>query len=123
MAGTPGYTFSKFAVRGLTRNAALEYGRAGIRVNSIHPGRISTGLTRGLNSAGGAGYEGRVLDTLALGRTGAPAEIAAITLFLASGKSSFCTGAEFVGDGGRLAGMTSPEITERVLHVPFPAQV
>jgi 3alpha(or 20beta)-hydroxysteroid dehydrogenase len=110
--GTIAYTASKFAVRGMTKNAALELGRCNIRVNSVHPGGIDTPMTRpeALGDYAGdaefdpdANYQG-----YAMGRAGQAHEVANLVLFLASDQSSYCTGAEFVVDGGMLAGQINP---------------
>jgi len=103
VAGMTSYTASKFAVTGLTRSAALELGRFGIRVNSIHPGVIASPMVDG------APPEVRVrLDRLMaqqpIPRMGTPEEVANLALFLASDESSYCTGAQFVIDGGHIAG-------------------
>jgi 3alpha(or 20beta)-hydroxysteroid dehydrogenase len=94
-----GYVSSKFAVRGLTRTAAQELGPLCIRVNSLHPGGVDTAL--------GWGYGDVDLDQLygstPLGRIGRPDEMARVALFLICDDSSYCTGAEFVADGGLLA--------------------
>jgi 3alpha(or 20beta)-hydroxysteroid dehydrogenase len=94
-----GYVSSKFAVRGLTRTAAQELGPLSIRVNSLHPGGVDTAL--------GWGYGDVDLDQLygstPLGRIGRPDEMARVALFLICDDSSYCTGAEFVADGGLLA--------------------
>jgi 3alpha(or 20beta)-hydroxysteroid dehydrogenase len=97
MASLVGYTGSKFAVRGMTKAAAMELGPKGIRVNSVHPGMVDTGMTRGY-----AGEEGMkwAASRVALKRVGQPEDIARMYLFLASDESSFSTGAEFVADGG-----------------------
>jgi 3alpha(or 20beta)-hydroxysteroid dehydrogenase len=100
MAGLAAYSSTKFAVRGLTRCAAMELGAHGIRVNSIHPGGIDTPM---VNRGADAGAAYAVLPVPRLGR---PDEVAALTLFLASDESSYCTGAEFVVDGGMGAGVT-----------------
>jgi hypothetical protein len=94
--GTIAYTASKFAVRGMTKTAALEYGKAGIRVNSIHPGGIDTPMTRSdeLGEMTEADQEA-MYGGFALGRVGQPEEVAKLALFLASDDSSYCTGAEF----------------------------
>jgi 3alpha(or 20beta)-hydroxysteroid dehydrogenase len=104
--GTIAYTASKFAVRGMTKTAALEYGKAGIRVNSIHPGGIDTPMTQELTPDQGAAQD--AYDFMAMGRVGQPQEIANLALFLASDESSYCTGAEFIADGGQLAGTVNP---------------
>jgi len=90
-----GYTASKFGVRGLTKAAALDLGRDGIRVNSVHPGVIQTPMT-----------EVMTFDTghVPLHRIGQPTEIADLAVYLAADESSFVTGAEFVIDGGETAG-------------------
>jgi 3alpha(or 20beta)-hydroxysteroid dehydrogenase len=107
--GTIAYTASKFAVRGMTKTAALEYGKAGIRVNSIHPGGIDTPMTR-TEDLGEMTAEDQeaMYGSFALGRVGKPEEVARLALFLASDDSSYCTGAEFLVDGGMLAGVVNP---------------
>lgn len=90
-----GYTASKFGVRGLTKSVALELASRNVRANSIHPGTVSTPLNAGLD----------VSDFNAMGRMGEPAEISSMVVYLASDEASFVTGAEFVMDGGELAGM------------------
>ncbi|SNR89345.1 3alpha(or 20beta)-hydroxysteroid dehydrogenase [Haloechinothrix alba] len=105
LAGMPqvaAYTASKFAIRGMTKVAALELGSKGIRVNSVHPGLIDTGMIG--DAMGGADLDLAPAGNLvALGRIGEPAEIAALVAFLASDDSSYCTGSEFVADGGSTA--------------------
>jgi 3alpha(or 20beta)-hydroxysteroid dehydrogenase len=100
------YVASKFAVRGMTRSAALELGRRGIRVNSVHPGFIETPLlTEGLrDSAEAREMVATLMDRQPIPRLGRPEEVASLVLFLASDESSYCTGSEFVIDGGQLAG-------------------
>jgi 3alpha(or 20beta)-hydroxysteroid dehydrogenase len=99
------YVSSKFGMRGLTRTAALELGRYHIRVNSIHPGGVDTEMVRALRSpSADADSEGGGFHTkLPLGRIGQPIEIARLALFLLSDDASYCTGSEFVADGGLLA--------------------
>jgi 3alpha(or 20beta)-hydroxysteroid dehydrogenase len=94
------YTGTKFAVRGMTKAAAMELGPKNIRVNSVHPGMVDTGMTRGY--AGDAGMEWAA-KRVALKRVGQPEDIAPLYVFLASDESSFSTGAEFVADGGATA--------------------
>ena len=104
-SGGLGYTDigNKFAVTGITKSTALELGGFGIRVNSIHPGVIATPMVRAAPEA-----TQRRLDVLMarqpIPRAGTAEEIAKLALFLASDDSSYCTGAEFVIDGGHLAG-------------------
>ncbi|MGW5149394.1 SDR family NAD(P)-dependent oxidoreductase [Rhodococcus koreensis] len=85
------YTASKWAVRGMTKAAALELAAHKIRVNAILPGEVNTRMIADLN-----------LDVTAtpLGRFGEPAEIAYLALYLASDESSYTTGADHVIDGG-----------------------
>lgn len=99
MRGSPGlhgYTAAKFGVRGLAASLAVELGPYGIRVNSVHPGFINTSMTTRIDPAH--------LD-IPLGRPGEPEDLAGTIMFLASDASSFTTGAEFVVDGGMIAGI------------------
>jgi 3alpha(or 20beta)-hydroxysteroid dehydrogenase len=90
------YTASKWALRGLTRAAALELGPRGIRVNIVHPGLVETPL---MASAPGIFVEAHLTQT-PLGRAGTTDEIAAVVLFLLSDAASYVTGAEIPVDGG-----------------------
>ena len=96
------YTASKFGVRGLTRTASIEFGPLGIRVNCVVPGPIRTAMTerKGWSDADYA----KAYGAYPLGRRGEPHEVAAVNLFRASDDSSYCTGADFIADGGVLAG-------------------
>ena len=99
LRGIPGsfaYTGTKWAIRGLTKAAAIELAPRGIRVNSIHPGTIDTPM-RGVRTAE------QTRDRLAkvpMGRIGTAEEVARLTLFLLSNDSSYITGAEVAIDGG-----------------------
>ncbi|WP_406281260.1 SDR family oxidoreductase [Embleya sp. NBC_00896] len=108
VAGMIGYTATKFAVRGMTKAAALELGRVGIRVNSIHPGGIDTPMVRPDNIEGLVSDEtasaADIYANLALGRIGRADEVAKLALFLTSDDSSYSTGSEFLVDGGMMAG-------------------
>ena len=94
------YTASKFAVRGITKVAALELGPDNIRVNSVHPGGIDTPMTHDLMGEQGRKY---IAKKVAMRRTGSAGEVAALITFLASDESSYSTGAEFIVDGGASA--------------------
>ncbi|MGH9204959.1 MAG: glucose 1-dehydrogenase [Acidimicrobiales bacterium] len=106
LAGTVAYSSSKFAVRGMTKVAALELGPLGIRVNSIHPGGVDTPMVSPESLPGmGAEGAGAAYRRLPLRRIGRPEEMASLAVFLTSEESSYCTGAEFLADGGMLAGL------------------
>lgn len=100
LRGTPwahGYVASKWGLTGLTKSLAMELAPHNIRVNSIHPGRISTPATDQMPPN---------LIPIPLGRPGQVEEVAQCVVFLASDESSFSTGSEFVVDGGT------------VMHIP-----
>lgn len=94
--GLHGYTATKFAVRGLTKSAALELASQGIRVNSVHPGLISTPMTEGIPAD---------FLQIPLARAAEADEVSALVAYLASEESSYSTGAEFVVDGGLTVGV------------------
>lgn len=97
--GSLAYTASKWAVRGMTKAAARELGRHGIRVNSIHPGFVETTMLHQVPRVDAGGLE-EMLRAVPLGRVADPSEVAKLALFLASDDSSYSTGSEFVIDGG-----------------------
>ena len=99
-AGLMAYNASKFAVRGMTKSAALEFAKDNIRVNSVHPGFIKTPMTDDNISET---YKQKAIQDTPLKRAGEAIEVAKMILFLASDASSFSTGSEFITDGGRLA--------------------
>lgn len=96
------YSASKWAVRGMTKSAALDLGPFGVRVNSVHPGTIATPMT-----ASSGVVEGRPLPFAALNRPGVAAEVAKVVAFLASDAASYVSGAEIAVDGAAAAGDTS----------------
>lgn len=102
VAGMHGYTASKWGLRGLTKSAALELAEHGVRVNSLHPGAVMTPMIAGMAAEAGAAEIDRTQSTLQ--RLAAPEEISPLMVFLASEESSFCTGSEFLADGGLTAG-------------------
>ena len=85
------YVASKWAVRGITKSAALELAPLNIRVNSLHPGFIRTPMTAHLPED---------MVTIPLGRPAESREVATFVVFLASDESSYATGSEFIVDGG-----------------------
>jgi NAD(P)-dependent dehydrogenase (short-subunit alcohol dehydrogenase family) len=104
-AGGSSYNASKGAVVVLTKNMAIDYGRAGIRVNAICPGFIDTPMFRAvMGSDHMTQFRDEYRDDHMLGRFGRPEEIAAAALFLASDDASFVTGVALPVDGGYLAG-------------------
>jgi 3alpha(or 20beta)-hydroxysteroid dehydrogenase len=111
------YTSSKWGLRGMTKSAAIEFAPKGVRVNSLHPGGVATVMGGAAASvlteppAPGATDPDPALAAIdarssnqPIPRIGRPIEIARLALFLASDESSYCTGAEFVADGGDIAG-------------------
>ena len=97
--GTPSmisYHGAKGAVRLMTKSAALEYAKQGVRVNSVHPGIIETPLAMTLAPE----YIEAITATTPMGRRGKPIDIATMSLFLCSDEANFITGSEFVVDGG-----------------------
>lgn len=93
------YVGTKFAVRGMTKQIAVEFGKQNIRCNSIHPGYIRTPMMAAATDEDGGG----AMDMIPLGRLAACSEVSNLAIFLASDESSFITGAEHVIDGGMTA--------------------
>ena len=93
--GSLAYGASKWAVRGMTKTASVEFARKGIRVNSIHPGLIETPMADELGTS-----PERLMKRTPLGRIAQAEEVANLALYLASDESSYSTGSEFIVDGG-----------------------
>ena len=100
VAGAIGYTDTKFAVRGMTKAAAINLAPMGIRVNSVHPGVIATPMVVQADTK--AAVE-EFSKHIPLKRVAQPEEVSNMVLFLASDDSSYSTGSEFVIDGGLTA--------------------
>ena len=100
VAGAIGYTDTKFAVRGMTKAAAMEAAQYNVRVNSVHPGVIATPMV--VQEDTKAAVEA-FAKHIPLGRVAQPEEVSNMVLFLASDESSYSTGSEFVIDGGMTA--------------------
>jgi 3alpha(or 20beta)-hydroxysteroid dehydrogenase len=111
------YVASKWGLRGVTKSAAIELGPHGVRVNSLHPGGVATPMTGAHEpvmveppAPGSQESDPELVAadarsaTQPIPRIGRPIEIARLALFLASDESSYCTGMEFVADGGATAG-------------------
>ena len=92
------YVASKWAVRGLTKTAAIDLGHKGIRVNSVHPGGIDTPMVAGTTA------DAPFYKRLPVPRMGSPDEAARAVLFLASDEASYIAGAELAVDGGATCG-------------------
>jgi 3alpha(or 20beta)-hydroxysteroid dehydrogenase len=99
MGGGVAYNASKWASRGLTKCAALDVAHSGVRINSVHPGYTLTPMVEGLS--------GGMVDLQAIPRGAQPQEVTNVVLFAASDEASYCTGVEFVVDGGFSAGIAA----------------
>src|SRR5208282_2963634 len=104
--GIAAYNAAKAGVINLTRVAAIEYARDGIRANCICPGAIDTPLLAPALQQ--PGFAERIKEAIPIGRLGKPEEMANVVLFLASDLASFVTGAALVADGGQTAKTGSP---------------
>lgn len=105
-SGLSPYVASKHAINGLTKNAALEYGKRGIRVNSVCPGGIETRMLDSLAAQASSGNltAHAMMDPLhPIGRIGRPEEVAELIVWLCSRRASFITGANIPVDGGFVA--------------------
>lgn len=116
--GMSAYVASKHAVIGLTKTAAGEVGRAGIRVNAVCPGPIDTRMIHALESMinhnDPASVGSRYQSNIPIGRYGTAEEVANLVLFLSSGLAGNITGAQYVVDGGRTA--TGGAVTNNLVH-------
>ena len=103
--GLSPYHASKHAVMGLTRSAALDYAKFGIRINAVNPGIIDTAMIdRYIEKTGGSENDGQQLtQVVPMNRMGKPEEIAATVMFLCSEAASYVTGQSLVVDGGYTA--------------------
>jgi NAD(P)-dependent dehydrogenase (short-subunit alcohol dehydrogenase family) len=105
-AGLSPYVASKHGVNGLTKTAAIEYGKAGIRVNSVCPGGIDTRMLDSLaeQSTDGKMTSREMMDPLhPIGHIGQPEEVAELIVWLCSTRASFMTGTNIPVDGGFVA--------------------
>ncbi len=96
------YAASKWAVRGMTKVAAKELARTGVRVNSVHPGQIDTDMNARQREATPELID-RLIRAIPMQRIGTPEEVAEAMVFLASDESAYVTGSELVIDGGTTA--------------------
>lgn len=101
--GLTAYVSTKWALRGMTKSAAIELGRYNIRVNSVHPGGVHTPMS-GATSAEPDDQVNALYAKHPIPRVGLPDEIAAISLFLATDEATYTTGSEILADGGWNAG-------------------
>ncbi|MEV7398248.1 SDR family oxidoreductase [Aeromicrobium sp. NPDC092404] len=97
MSSLTAYTGTKFAIRGMSKAAAVELGAHGVRVNSVHPGMIDTAMTR---DVGGDAAMQWGATRVPLERVGTPEDVAPLYVYLASDESGYTTGGEFAVDGG-----------------------
>ncbi|MFI7451058.1 glucose 1-dehydrogenase [Nonomuraea sp. NPDC049714] len=101
--GLSAYSASKFGIRGVTKSAARELARFRIRVNSVHPGAINTPMVLDPELAAEVDAE-TFVKSMVIKRFAKPVEVSHVVAFLASDRSSYCTGSEFTVDGGLLTG-------------------
>lgn len=99
----PAYVAAKHGIIGLTRAAALDYARSGIRINTVCPGTIQTEMVEAW-LAGNEGFRERTLDLKPMGRLGLPEEIANAIFWICSPEAGFVQGSAFVVDGAETVG-------------------
>ncbi len=99
-AGSAIYAATKHAVLGLTHAVALEVAPFGVRVVAVCPGAMRTPMADANRPAGSNPASNPIGDSIPLGRMAEPGEVAEVVGFLASDRASYCTGVEFVVDGG-----------------------
>jgi len=104
------YTASKWALRGLSRAASLEFGDAGIRVNAIFPGFVDTPLMAGASPR----FRDAAIGQTPLGRVGVPEDVAPLVVYLISDESAFVTGAEIAVDGGLTSHVSHKAIADAI---------
>ncbi len=104
--GLSPYHASKHAVMGLTKSAALDYAKQGIRINAVNPGIINTAMIERLAANSGEDADAttqQLANSVPMGRMGSSEEIASTVLFLCSEAAAYITGQSLVVDGGLLA--------------------
>jgi len=106
------YVASKWALRGLTKTAAMEFNDWGIRVNSVHPAQVTE---TSIASNATAAYRDVTARVIPMGRGARPDEIAQVVLFLASDESSYITGTEIAVDGG-YSSYALPRLREHLMR-------
>lgn len=100
-AGSSAYVSTKHGILGLTRTAALEYSKAGVRVNAVGPAFILTPMIQGITAD--PNVEKMLVAAHPIGRLGKPEEVAELVIWLSSDKASFVSGGYYPVDGGYLA--------------------
>lgn len=112
--GSPSYTATKGGVLAMTRQLADELAPHRIRINSISPGVVQTGLNR--DTLTDDAIRASTLANIPVGRLGQPSDIAAAAVFLAGPEANFITGTDLVVDGGMISGIHWGEARDKVTH-------